>query len=150
MGMLIQVSSLDLHNNSLIGIYLHRCTLLFLFLWYVIGSVPSSICQITQLHKFDISLSHGNAGISCAPTCVSSVPILNVPSAICPSNQSVGLCGFIAATNIHNISGYSQWSCTTTGVTTTNPCSWSGITCDGRNNVVSIGIYGLKGRHDLL
>ena len=57
------------------------------------------------------------------------------------------MCGIIAATNIQSISAYSQWSCTTAGVTTTSAClPWSGVTCNA-GNVVSISIpsIGLTG-----
>ena len=59
------------------------------------------------------------------------------------------MCDFIAATNIQSRTGYSQWSCTTAGITSTPPCSspiWPGLTCSG-SNVLSIiivnqGLYG--------
>ena len=53
-----------------------------------------------------------------------------------PTGQDNGICGFIAATNIHAVSGFSQWSCTTAGTSLTAPCTapiWSGITCSGSN-----------------
>ena len=59
------------------------------------------------------------------------------------------MCDIIAATNIQSISGYSQWSCTTGGFTSTAPCTspvWNGLVCTG-NNVVSITLnnFGLTG-----
>ena len=50
------------------------------------------------------------------------------------------LCDFIAATNILSVSGYSQWSCTANGVTTTLPCAspvWNGVGCSSLS-VVSL------------
>ena len=89
----------------------------------------------------------GNPGIICAPQCVSSIisANLNVPSTICPTNQDIGMCSLVAATNIHSISGYSQWSCTTGGYTSTAPCTspvWSRVLCSG-NVVTSINVYNL-------
>ena len=90
-----------------------------------------------------------NAGLSCAPACVSTINAHYNPAGVCPINQDNGVCGLIAATNINIISGYSQWSCSTLGDTQSNPCAspiWSGVTCSG-NNVVSINLYnvGLSG-----
>ena len=72
-----------------------------------------------------------------------------VPSTLCPTNQEIGLCGLIAATNIQTISGYSQWSCTTGGYTSTAPCTspvWAGISCNGIDVVsISIGGVGVTG-----
>ena len=51
-----------------------------------------------------------------------------------PNYQDAALCGFIAATNIESISSHTMWSCTTDGLTSTNPCnasSWFGIGCSG-------------------
>ena len=63
------------------------------------------------------------------------------------------MCDIIAATNIQSISGYSQWSCTTAGVTSTAPCTsplWNGIACTGNSIiVVSISNNGLTGKFDL-
>ena len=67
-----------------------------------------------------------------------------------PGVKSDGFCGIIAATNIQAITGYSQWSCTTAGVTSTTPCNspvWPGLTCSGGNPVsisfVNIGLAGM-------
>lgn len=58
---------------------------------------------------------------------------------ICTSNQDKGLCGLIAATTVQTTN--TEWSCNSTGFTTTNPCAvgnvWTGITCVG-NDIVSI------------
>ena len=68
-------------------------------------------------------------------------------------NATDPLCDIIAATNIQSISGYSQWSCTTAGVTSTAPCTsplWNGIACTGNSIiVVSISNNGLTGKFDL-
>ena len=59
------------------------------------------------------------------------------------------MCDIIAATNIQSISGYSQWSCTTGGVTTTTPCTspvWNGLTCSGTTIIsIYLGTIGLTG-----
>ena len=111
--------------------------------------MPSTLCLITSLMKLYVTTGGSNPGVSCAPSCLSSLPASTVPSRVCPSNQDTGLCGLIAATNINTIASYFHWSCTTAGVTSTNPCSsqlWSGIVCSG-NNVVSISVnnIGLSG-----
>ena len=50
-----------------------------------------------------------------------------------PTAQDDGLCGLIAATNIASITNYDEWSCTTDGLTSTDPCAggseWTGVTC---------------------
>ena len=87
-----------------------------------------------------VTYESSNPNIICAPLCVSSVIGLFVPSALCIHPQDVALCGFIAATNIYSLAGYSQWSCATAGYVNTNPCTtpvWSGLTCS-HNNVVSV------------
>ena len=54
------------------------------------------------------------------------------------------VCGLMAATNIHSITNFSAWSCTTAGAAATNPCSpvWFGLGCSG-GNIVSINIASL-------
>ena len=98
-----------------------------------------------------ITNSGSNPEITCAPSCMSNVTTAYraVPTATCVYAEDIGLCGLIAATNIHSIGGYSQWSCTTAGVTTTTPCSfpvWNGAICSGID-VVSINLdhAGLSG-----
>ena len=66
-----------------------------------------------------------------------------------PNYQESAVCSFIAATNIENISNYDEWSCTSDGVTSTDPCSpaWSGVACSGSSIVdlrlVNIGVSGM-------
>ena len=78
-----------------------------------------------------------NPLLTCAPSCLTTVSIRTLPTTVietCPSAQDDGLCSFIAATDIETISSKTMWSCTTDGLTTTDPCVatiWSGITCDG-------------------
>ena len=95
-----------------------------------------------------VTNSGSNVGITCAPLCVSSVAAV-VPSNICVYPQDNGLCGLIAATNIQSISGYSQWSCTTAGYTSSTPCLspvWPGLSCVGVNVVsVTVNSVGLTG-----
>ena len=118
-----------------------------------IGAIPNAICQIISLTVIYITSGGSNPGITCAPLCLSSVTGSNlfVPSTICPQDQDVGLCGLVAATNVQSKSGYSQWSCTTGGYTSTSPCAspvWPGIVCSG-NIVIWLNLYslGLIGNH---
>ena len=80
--------------------------------------------------------------------CASIVTDKDLPSAICPTPQENAICSFIAATNIASISGYTMWSCTSDGITSTDPCSpvWSGIGCNGssivRWDLSSVGLAG--------
>ncbi len=84
----------------------------------------------------------------CYPSCLTSVSNRNLGGyPICPSFQDNALCGLIASTNIQSISGYSMWSCNSTGYTTTNPCLsgsiWPRITCTN-NYVSSIDVNNLS------
>ena len=103
----------------------------------LIGTVPFGLCYISSLTELHISDGGSNSGISCAPYCLSSVVTRLLPSTCAVSVQDTGLCGLIAATNIQSVRA--QWSCTTSGYTSTDPCSplWSGISCVG-SVVVSI------------
>ena len=49
------------------------------------------------------------------------------------------VCGMIGSTNVHALN--TDWSCTTAGVSTTNPCypAWTGVTCSG-GNIVAIQV----------
>ena len=124
--------------------------LLFVYFhWVKIGTIPSTICLLTALADFEVINGGSNHGVTCAPYCISSVALNVVPAAICVYPQDNGLCGLIAATNIHNISSYSQWSCTTAGVAATLPCLspvWPGLTCSS-GNIISISLHtiGLSG-----
>ena len=67
-----------------------------------------------------------------------------------PTAQDIGLCGFIAATNVGSKSGYSQWSCTTGGTASSSPCLtpvWPGVSCNGTVvggiNLSSLGVTGM-------
>ena len=109
-----------------------------------IGSIPYDLCKLLSLTYIDI---YSNQFI-CYPSCVTSVSNRDLGSyPVCPSFQDNALCGLIASTNIQSISGYSMWSCNSTGYTTTNPCAsgsiWVGITCTN-NYVSSIAIYSLS------
>ena len=106
---------------------------------------------MSSLQYLDVINGGSNPSVSCAPACVSSVTTKSVPATVCPvpSSQDIGLCGFIAATNIQSISGYSQWSCSVFGISSAAACTapiWAGITCSGGNVVsiiaVSVGLTG--------
>ena len=111
--------------------------------------VPSSICLLQHITKLQINTAGTDLGIQCVPACVSSISVISIPTTTCPSNQDIGLCGLISATNVYSISGYSQWNCTTLGKTLTNPCSspvWNGIACGSgitNNSVISITLSSL-------
>ena len=97
--------------------------------------------QLSILYVFP-----GNAGVMCAPTCLSSVANTTLPSTLCVTEQDRGLCAFIAATSISTFISTSMWSCTSMGLAATNPCTWNGLTCAG--NVVTqiaLGSSGMTG-----
>ena len=96
----------------------------------------------------------GNSGLTCAPLCLTDAgsSLNKLPSTVldsCPTLQDDGLCALVAATNISMINNYDEWSCTTMGFTSTDPCmtGWTGVSCT--SNVVtgllldSIGIVGM-------
>ena len=89
--------------------------------------------------------------MTCVPLCLSSVSTRYIPTDICIYPQENGLCELIAATNIQSISGYSQWSCSTSGYAVTTPCLspiWPGLTCSGINVMaIRIGSIGLTGTY---
>jgi len=120
------------------------------YYYYIKGTVPSTLCSITSLTNINVAYSGTNTGITCAPQCLTTVTTRILSSTYCPTFQDDALCGFIAATNINAISGYSQWSCTTLGVTTTNPCntsSWSGLAClNGYVGSITINGIGISGK----
>ena len=109
--------------------------------------IPNNLCQNTNLLSVAFTIS-AHSGLTCAPLCLSSISsnAPYIPSTVCVYPQDNALCGLIAATNIQSVSGYSQWSCSTAGYTSTNPCTWPGLSCNGMN-VVSIYInnIGLSG-----
>ena len=102
-----------------------------------IGTVPSSLCDIGALVDLYITYSDTNPLITCAPLCLTTVTYRYLPTTLlgeCPSSQDDAICSIIAATNIESISGYEEWSCSSDGLTSTDPCSspvWSGVTCSG-------------------
>ena len=111
------------------------------------GTIPNSVCFLSSVTDFEINDGGSNPAITCSAACLSSVPIAGraIPSTLCVYPQDAGLCAFIAATNIQSITAYSQWSCTTAGITSTNPCGssvWQGVTCSGVN-VLSIRMSGI-------
>ena len=96
--------------------------------------------------------NNGNPLITCAPLCLTTVSDRDLPSSLletCPSSQDYALCAFVAATNIATRSGKTMWSCTSDGITTTDPCSplWSGSWCSGSSVVYihleNIGLSGM-------
>ena len=110
------------------------------------GTVPFGLCYISGLINLHISDGGGNSGISCAPYCLSSVTTRVIPTTCAVSVQDTGLCGLIAATNIQSVR--TQWSCTTAGYTSSDPCStlWSSVTCVGSVVVsIDVGSSGLTG-----
>ena len=59
--------------------------------------------------------------------------------------QDIVLCGLIAATNIVTNTGLDKWTCSSSGITSTNPCSplWTGLVCS--NGVVNSIVLSSKG-----
>ena len=59
------------------------------------------------------------------------------------------LCGFIAATSVQSVK--TMWSCSTNGLTSNDPCTWSSVVCTN-DVVVSIVLNGLQltGKYYLL
>jgi hypothetical protein len=113
-------------------------------LW--LGTVPSGLCSISGLTKFDFSF---NPLISCYADCLSTVTTLVTSVYDCPpTTQDIGMCGFIAATNVASKSGYDEWACDTTGFTSSDPCvgPWTGVTCTS-SAVTNMTLYneGLTG-----
>ena len=126
----------------------------YIALYYSIGTVPSTLCDITGLTLLHINAA-GNPLMTCAPLCLTTVTTRSLPSAVCPSAQDDGLCGLIAATNIASITNYDEWSCTTDGVTSTDPCTggseWTGVVCTtGYVSEININNKGVTGIVNLL
>ena len=59
------------------------------------------------------------------------------------TNEDDGLCGFIAATNIASLLGYTQWTCSTNGVPSSDVCGWKGIQCTGSSEVDYLSLNGV-------
>ena len=128
-----------------------------LSLWYLnIGTVPSSLCDISGMTLLRITESASNPLVTCAPLCLTTVTDRNLPSTvleICPSSQDNALCGFIAATNVQSIATHTMWSCTSDGLTSTDPCSgdWTGVICSGSTIInLDLNTIGLIGMIDLI
>ena len=135
-----KLANLQMFSNSLTGMVTMLCHYSVYSIKYL-GMIPNGICQATNLMTFEISNL-----LTCAPLCVSTITTKTVPSTVCVYPQDNALCGLIAATNIQLVSGYSQWSCSTAGYTSTNPCTWPGLSCNGMNvDSVYINNIGLSG-----
>ena len=57
--------------------------------------------------------------------------ICNVLAAAAQTQVDVGLCAFVAATNVQQ--QYPSWSCSIDGIPIGDPCEWTGIYCSGSN-----------------
>ena len=105
------------------------------------------------MNTLSITTGATNTGITCKPSCLSSLTIstISAPATLCPSYQDAALCAIVAATNIVNLGGYSDWKCTTNGFPAAVPCLpvWGGLTCIGSgttvNSIVLSGV-GLTGK----
>ena len=116
--------------------------LIELFNLFVVGAIPNEICNSLSLQVLNMGV---NPGLTCYPSCLSLLGNLTVdgtvhPKSICPNFQDVALCGIIAATTIG--AQYGEWSCTTDGLTTSDPCdvysTWRLVTCaEGYVNSIS-------------
>ena len=62
--------------------------------------------------------------------------------------QNSAICDIVASTNIRTVSTqYSEWNCQS-GFPFTSVCTWTGLSCDGGGNVLSLAfnnLYGLRG-----
>ena len=56
-----------------------------------------------------------------------------------PTPQDIGICGLVTSTNISLSSYYTMWSCNSSGMPTTNPCTWHNVSCQA-NDINSIDI----------
>ena len=78
--------------------------------------------------------------------------ILCISCCIAQTVQDNALCGLIAATNIATKFEYDEWTCTTDGLTSTNPCEilnlWNGISSctNGYAGTVVLQSAGLIGK----
>ena len=109
-----------------------------------VGAIPNEICNSSSLQVLNID---GNPDVTCYPRCLSVISNLTVdgsaiPKSVCPDFQDVALCGLIAATTIGV--QYGEWSCTTDGLTTSDPCyaysTWRLVGC-AKGYVVSISQF---------
>lgn len=124
------------------------------------GILPSQLCTMTQLTSLYIWYAGGsstNPHITCTRSCLSTKTGMSyAPAGMsqCPTAMDIGLCAFIAATNIASISGYSAWQCTAAHTVVTLPCDggttvWTGVSCSSTGDVMGIalnavGISGMK------
>ena len=106
-----------------------------------VGAVPASLCQIS-LTSIALTFNDANPLLTCAYSCLTAATTF-LPDGVCTD----ALCGFIAATNIASITGYDEWSCSTYGATSTNPCAdgseWTGVSCSSADVVDSIDVSSL-------
>jgi hypothetical protein len=115
-----------------------------------VGTIPESLCYSNSLDTLSLG---NNANLSCYPSCLddSSLNSLDIGS-MSPCPVIHPLCSFIAATDISNLTGYSQWACSDDSLSpTSNPCDsfaiWPGLSCtsDGIVDRVTLGSIGLTG-----
>jgi len=77
----------------------------------------------------------------------------SVPLVAAQTSQDIGICAFVAATDIASITNYDEWACGTSGLTTTDPCAgpWTGVTCAaGVVDVVDLTSEGISGRQSIV
>lgn len=104
------------------------------------GEVPAELCAVSVLTGLFM-----DGGLSCYAGCLTSVsPTTGGAPKCAPSAQEVGLCGFIAATNVQSVSPYTDWACDVSGYPATDPCAWDGIMCSG-HAVVNFIVTGTVG-----
>ena len=81
-----------------------------MMLWFVINldQVPSFLCNLTSLARFEFSSNN----FTCYPSCLSSLCVLvSGTESKCDPFQNEALCGFIAATDLASRSGYDIKRC---------------------------------------
>ena len=83
---------------------------------------------MTNLYEIHIQ---DNAGLTCYPECLSSVPIqyLGTLTQYCPSYTDHAICNVIASTNVATLDP--SWECRVNGTMLTDPCkdNWSYVNC---------------------
>ena len=114
---------------------------------FALNSKDSSIkCDIKQNYAIrqcivgnDLLRSYKN-NITWRFTCAWRMLLVLMVMCLIPAVKADPICDIIAATNIESV--FTQWSCTTNGTTSTDPCMspvWDGVTCTG-DNIVAIAM----------
>jgi hypothetical protein len=115
-----------------------------------VGTIPESLCYSTSLETLSLG---NNTNLNCYPSCLDDLSLNSLDmGSMSPCPVIHPLCNFIAATDISNLAGYSQWACSEDSLSAaSNPCDplalWPGLNCtsDGIVDRVALGSVGLTG-----